>query len=81
MDKESEADLKRCEDAARALGEYFDTVHIFVTRHESCRDGTVNIQWGQGNWFARKGQISEWLLREEEDTREHVRIRISKEQE
>ena len=79
MTKDDEADLKLCEEAARALGEHFDTVMIFATRHEAGKDGTVNIQYGVGNWFARKGQVSEWLLREEEDTREHVRLRISKE--
>lgn len=41
----------------------FDTVQIFVTRQESgARDATtVGGSYGYGNWYARKGQIIEWL--------------------
>lgn len=39
--------------------EHFDSVQIFVTR--TMPDGTRTIAWGDGNWFARYGQISYWL--------------------
>lgn len=49
------------------LGEHFDTVMIFTTRHEAgTRGGTVNAHWGSGNWFARYGQIRHWLIKEDE---------------
>lgn len=53
------------------LMEHFDSVHIFCTRHEP--DGTVNVSIGAGNWFARYGQISEWLCKEQEAARKTVR--------
>lgn len=43
------------------LTEHFDTVQIFVTRHESNAIGTVSCNFGTGNFFARFGQIQLWL--------------------
>lgn len=48
--------------AAARLMEHFDTVQIFATIHESS-DTSQYIE-GQGNYFARKGQIQYWLERE-----------------
>lgn len=56
------------------LGEYFDSVTILCTRHEpEVEDGTINISDGCGNWFARFGQVREWLIRSEERTRKMIR--------
>lgn len=44
----------------------FDAVHIFATRHTPDEGGTVNCQFGNGNWFARYGQIKEWTIYEEQ---------------
>lgn len=55
--------------AAAKLGEHFDTVHIFTTRYDGREVGTVFVNSGIGNWFARYGQVRDWLLREEEATR------------
>jgi hypothetical protein len=46
---------KALEKAAEALGEYFDSVRIFVTDKEE--SSTI----GSGNFFAQYGQISLWL--------------------
>jgi hypothetical protein len=52
---------------ASELGEHFDTVQIFCTRHESgTEDGTVTIKMGTGNWFARYGQVVEWVKKQDE---------------
>ncbi len=72
---QGELDLNLCRKATDALREHFDTVQIFVTRHEGT-DGTVNVAFGSGNWFARKGQVSEWLEKEDEATREMTRARL-----
>lgn len=48
---------------AQALGEHFDSVHIFVNRVEG--PATRGLNWGIGNWFARFGQIREWVIKEE----------------
>jgi hypothetical protein len=64
-------DDQRVLEAARALGEHFDTVHVFATRHDPAeKDGTVVVDDGVGNWYARQGQIAEWL----EFQRENVRL-------
>lgn len=52
------------------LGEYFDTVRIFVTTgndNESSR--WVSYSEGRGNFYAQKGQIEEWVVREDERIR------------
>jgi hypothetical protein len=61
-------------EALTKLGEHFDSVQIFVTRHESGEhNGTVKLDKGVGNWFARFGQVKEWEIREEEQTRINAR--------
>lgn len=67
-------DMQRLKLAAEALGEHFDTVQIFVTRHEpEVEDGTINAAWSVGNWFTRYGQVREWLIKADERTRKHIR--------
>jgi hypothetical protein len=71
---EDTEDLKRVQAALDTLSEHFDTVHVFATRHESGEQGgTVNVNLGVGNWFARYGQIQEWLVKQEEVTRQAQR--------
>lgn len=63
-------DLERVKKATEGLMEHFDSVMIFCTRHEAGElDGTINVRYGSGNWFARFGQVREWLLKEEEASR------------
>lgn len=62
-----EAMIQKCVDE---LGEHFDTVQIFATRHEKGEnDGTVHVQLGAGNWFARYGHVTNWLVQENQSTR------------
>lgn len=52
------------------LGEHFDTVQIFCTKHEpGLLDGTINIGLGSGNIFARIGQCSLWVEMQKQFTR------------
>jgi len=47
------------------LGEHFDSVQIFVTKHLGTESGgTHSKAVGVGNWYARYGQVVEWLIRE-----------------
>jgi hypothetical protein len=70
----ADPDLDMVTEHCTKLGEHFDTVQIFVTRHEAGKeDGTVNVNYGSGNWFARYGQVKEWVLRRDEDTRVSIR--------
>ena len=72
MSQESDLDMVRA--TAEKLGEHFDTVLILTTRHEAGQeDGTVNVNYGVGNWFARYGQAKEWVLKCDERTKAFVR--------
>lgn len=69
-----DADMQRLKEACEVLSEFFDTVHIFTTRFQDRLDnpsdeGTVNCSWGSGNWFARKGQIDTWVIKQNERTK------------
>jgi len=56
--------------AIKNLREHFDTVQIFVTACEGNDKGeTRHISLGAGNWFARYGQINNWLVEVEERAR------------
>ena len=55
------------------LCEHFDTVQIFVTRHDG--EYCMVANRGNGNWYARYGQIHEWLIQEDERAREQMRVR------
>ena len=49
------------------IGEHFDTVQIFATRFDP-EVGTSNASYGSGNWFARRGQVQDWLVKKNEET-------------
>lgn len=66
-DHDDSEDAKRIKDAVHALSEYYDTVQIFATRHESGKEnGTVHWQYGVGNFYARYGYVRGWLLMQDE---------------
>jgi hypothetical protein len=73
----SEEDEKRVRTAVQTLAEFFDTVQIFCTRQENTEGGTIHVQRGEGNWFARVGQTRDWLLHHDEVTREQARKRVN----
>lgn len=67
-------DRERVRKALDDLGEHFDAVHIFASRHESgSLHGTVFVNMGTGNWFTRYGHVREWVIYEEEATRVDAR--------
>lgn len=59
--------------ALAQLMEHFDTVQIFATRWDpqDCTTGSINR--GNGNFYARIGQVREWVEREDEAARVEVR--------
>lgn len=74
MSAQNDIDMKRLDDAMAVLSEHFDTVQIFVTRYDGGADkGTTRASKSCGNFFARYGQIRQWLIAEDEETRELVR--------
>lgn len=74
MSMDPDIDKQRINAALDQLGEHYDAVQIFCSRHESGEEGgSIHFSFGCGNWFARYGQIRNWLVAEEEGTRIHVR--------
>jgi len=67
--EQQRADMERVRKVLTELGEHFDSVQIFCTRHESGElDGTVYLHLGTGNWFARYGQVREWCVKMDAQT-------------
>jgi hypothetical protein len=63
---QQDLDLQRLVPHVEALASKFDTVQIFVTRHDITTGGTVSVNSGAGNWYARRGQVREWMIQQEE---------------
>lgn len=58
--KEVERQVK---DAICKLGEHCDSVQVFVTIVDPEDKTTHSFQLGTGNWYARLGQVKEWVKR------------------
>jgi hypothetical protein len=62
------------DEALTKLGEHCDSVQIFCTITGSDGDGTTrSIERGAGNWYARYGQVVDWLVAKREETRNSTR--------
>ena len=68
---DEERDFQQVDRALATLTEFFETAQVFVTRHTA--SGTVNVNKGLGNWFARRGQVAEWLVKENENSRASIK--------
>lgn len=65
-DAQLEQDLAMLDRHMIRLIEHFDTVHIFVTRATKGDTGeTTGLSRGRGNWYARKGIVTEWVEKQE----------------
>lgn len=76
MTTEEQREVDLLKNATLNLGEHFETVQIFVTRHQSETEddtGTVNLNYGIGNWFVRIGFVKDWVIRQDEWTRCYAR--------
>jgi hypothetical protein len=73
-DPNLKSDLARLDACLAHLGEHFDTVQIFTTKHDGGDDATTHsFKKGIGNWYARFGQVMEWVTQSNEDARIDVR--------
>lgn len=67
---DAERDLEMVKKATQSLGEHFDSVVILATRYDPAgANGTVHFDYGCGNWFARYGQVREYLIKCDERTK------------
>lgn len=65
---------KLIEDHVSKIAEHCDSVRIFVTRQgDGMASNTEAISEGRGNVYSQFGQIREWMLMREEESREHAR--------
>jgi len=71
-DNESE-ESKRIQDAVKVLSEHFDSVMIFATQSTDTSNGTRHWIHGAGNFFTRYGLVKNWVIGEEEKTRQDIR--------
>jgi len=60
---------KMVEDSADRLMEHFDSVRIFVTVHRGDKESTKGITKGRGNYYAQIGQVREFIIRDDKQTR------------
>lgn len=60
---QKDKDLSLLERHTKQLMEHFDTVQIFATRHRLGENegSTITAHFGNGNWFARYGQVLLWV--------------------
>lgn len=69
-----DADIERVQKVVDELIEHFDSVQILVTRVETGElNGTVTLSLGAGNWYARYGQVKDWMIKIDERSRESIR--------
>lgn len=66
-------DCKLLDNSVAVLMEHFDTVQIVATRHGI--DGTCCAARGAGNIYARAASIREWLVKDNEESRQMMRPR------
>lgn len=62
------------EQTVAKLREHFDSVQLFVSKatDDGKRD-TEGFSVGSGNWYARIGQIDEWMQMKKEQTKLYIR--------
>lgn len=58
--------------AKEGLLEHFDSVRIFVTKHNGSEDETESYESGGGNFYAQLGQVHEWLCIQEQYQRNYA---------
>jgi hypothetical protein len=57
----SKEEQARVDESVAKLLEHFDSIRIFVTRHNGQESETESYDSGGGNLYAQLGQIQEWL--------------------
>lgn len=59
--KMTPSDVEIVRQAASRLMEHFDSVRIFVTKHDGETDSSQETSVGGGNFYAQYGQVRSWL--------------------
>ena len=75
FDLDEEQRLKVVDRAVSQLMEHFDSVRIFVTKHDNQTGMTGSTSRGNGNFYSQFGQVTEWMSSQDEMERDSVRIK------
>lgn len=67
-DEQREKKLELIRNQAKILSPSFDTVMIFATKYDPETGDTSQFNFGIGNWFARYGQVKDWIIAEDGKT-------------
>lgn len=65
-------DQKAVDELVSKLLEHFDSVRIFVTRHDGAERETEAYDSGGGNLYAQLGQIREWNVLQDQFARTYA---------
>ena len=80
MGKQRELDMDRLIPHVEELSRLFDSVQVFVSRHDPTIEGTISLHAGVGNFHARRGQVAEWVLQQDEEARWRVQELVEDEE-
>jgi len=69
-DKKSVEDMVKTH--AAQLGEHFQSVQIFVSGYTGSNGESLAFEYGAGNFYARLGQVTEWLSIQDQYQRNHA---------
>jgi predicted CoA-binding protein len=61
MDADHEEKQELIQSLIESITDRFDTIQVFTTSHNRETGETTYIGMGTGNFYARIGQIKEWL--------------------
>ncbi len=75
---EAEEFKARVKKAALDLGEYADSVQIFISVNAGETSSTISYEFGTGSFYARYGQIAEWMTMQEQFQRNEAIRRDAK---
>lgn len=63
---------KLVDECVAKLLEHFDSCRIFVTKHDGDKSDTAGYHSGGGNFYAQRGQISEWVTMQNQNERNYA---------
>ena len=67
--------VAKLDDQVSKLLEHFDSVRIFCTSHQGESSNTFSITRGGGNFYAQLGHVRDWLVEQDQRTRNDITAR------
>ncbi len=73
MDEKYQEESELIQSLIESISDRFDTIQVFTTSHNPDTGETTHIAMGTGNFYARIGQIDEWVRMQKEIVREKAK--------